>query len=166
MLRKIISRYSENIITPALTSLLLLGMAAMEAPKGLNYLSSFIAEGVVFFIIYRLSISAIKESKQEEEERERAVLHTFEQEISSTTALLITIGAENKEQIEKLSKHLNEVIDRKNDFTQKKIKKQLDELDLAQKKHNALIKEKQGAEEKIEKTIENAAKAYQNQDAN
>lgn len=160
MLRKLIAKYSKNILTPALTSLFLLLLALMEAPKGFDYSVSFVSEGLILLLLYYLAIRNQKKTKVELENKERKFSETLDSEISNVTDLISAVSAENAEAKEHASKMLGDLIAQKAEFIQRKLKKQKDDIEAAQIKYESSVKERNDAESDIEKTLDDVVKAY------
>lgn len=160
MLRKLIAKYSKNILTPALTSLFLLLLACMEAPKGFDYSVSFVSEGLVLLLIYQLAIREQKKTKIELEDKERTLSQTIDSEISNVTDLISAFSEENVEAKEHASKMLGDLMAQKAEIIQKKLKKQKDDIEAAQIKYDSSVKDMNEAAADIEKTLDDAVKAH------
>ena len=159
MFRKLIAKYRKNILTPALTSLFLLLLALVEAPKGFDYSVSFVSEGLILFILYQLAIREQRKIKVELEDKEKVFSDTLDSAISNVTDLISAFSAESVEAKEHASKMLGHLVAQKAEFIQKKLKKQKEDIEAAQIKYESSAKEINEAESDMEKALDNAIKA-------
>jgi len=158
MFRKLISKYSKNILTPVLTSLFLLALAKIEAPNKFNYTASFISEALVLLLLYYLTTREHKKTKKEVENREKAYSDMLNEEISNATSLMSAVTSVDVGIKEQASEMLKTLLAQKSDFVEKNLKKQKDEIDTARTKYDSLTKEREGIESEIEKNIEQLIK--------
>lgn len=159
MIGRLLKKHKKSIITPSIASGLLLVFAALEAPKEFDYASAYIAEGVVALFILLLAAIAVNRSKKDVEKKESKYCNDLDDELSKAKQLLDIVDEKNEEGRDCIHQHINNLLKEKTESSQKKLKKQKDEIDMAQDKYELALKDKEQSQSDFEKTVDNAIKA-------
>ncbi|HBE9214554.1 hypothetical protein UXO16_24035 [Enterobacter hormaechei] len=158
MIGKLLKKYKKSIITPTIASGVLLIFSVLEMPKTYNYTSAYIAEILVALTLYVIALISVRYSKVALEKKEEKYTSDISDSLLKANELMLIIGDKNEEGSACLVQHINHLLKEKTSAEERRLKKQKDEMDSAQEKYEAAIKEREKSQSELEKSIDDTIK--------
>lgn len=159
MIRNLLKKHKKSIITPSIASGVLLVFTITKIPHIYHYTSAYIAELIVALLFLALSEIVVFRSKKDVDKKEEKYSKNISSELQEAYTLRDSLDEKNVDGYNNLTQHINNLIKEKTESSQKKLKKQKDEIDAAQEKYELALKEKEQSKEDVEKKIDNTVKA-------